>query len=321
MADPNAVSVAGVRYADVLESIQELFPPEQLQQRNAMSRTDGYWPFLSEGSEPPVELTYGEFDFYFFAELLDRAHSHFVADSYPQSTAATDWRDKVFVDIGSGTGRLVLSAAALHPGFKQCRGVELLESIHNVAVENLDKCRSSVAANPGAAPSPHHSYAYQTYADSLSNTAAANDPVSLESGSLPLPAGGDGTKKPSPDHRLAPIYFVCGSFEDPYINMGDADCIFVFSSCYLEDTMEKLGKAIGRQCRPGTIVITTERALPLRGNSDPIDSDPQVPYGPFEVQVVDQVQGYCWLTGGESTAFIHKVVSSQWSPVPVTRPL
>jgi hypothetical protein len=57
----------------VLEAIDELFPPQGLDQRMALSRKDGYWPFINVGDEPPQELVYGEFDTQFFATILHRA--------------------------------------------------------------------------------------------------------------------------------------------------------------------------------------------------------------------------------------------------------
>jgi len=111
-------------------------------ERNGMSRSDGYWAYIREGQEPPQSLTYGEFDIFFFAELLDRAHYHYY--SYPgnanneQSTEG--WEGKHFLDLGSGTGRLVIGAAALHPDMAACSGLELLPRIHDKAVESLAGC-------------------------------------------------------------------------------------------------------------------------------------------------------------------------------------
>ena len=51
---------------------------------------------------------------------------------------------RVFCDIGSGTGRLVVAAAALYPGWILYKGIEILEGIHKVALENLEKCRTDI---------------------------------------------------------------------------------------------------------------------------------------------------------------------------------
>ena len=71
-----------------------------------------------------------------------------------------------------------------------------------------------------------------------------------ESGSRTLTAA-DGESIP-----LSPVELRCGSFADPNENISDADLCFVFSTCFDEETMGMVGKFIGRQCKPGTIVIT-----------------------------------------------------------------
>jgi SAM-dependent methyltransferase len=267
--DPAATSISGVLYRAVLAGLDRLFPPKALDQRNALSRSDGYWPYISKGEDPPQHLTYGEFDFYFFAQLLDQARSFY-------DTSSLGWDDKVFVDIGSGTGRLVLSAAALHPTWRVCRGIELLPSIHQAAQENLENCLSQDEESPSL---------------------------------LTQDENGQESRLP-----IAPVDFICGSFEDPYVYFGDADCIFCFSSCMTAHLLDALALSIGRQCKPGTIVITTEYMLSLKGQVPPTKGDDRVPHGSFELELVKQVDGYCWLTGGASTAYIHRVKVSSWTP-------
>lgn len=41
---------------------------------------------------------------------------------------------RTFTDLGSGTGRMVVTASLLHTHLTKCRGIELLESIHEHAV-------------------------------------------------------------------------------------------------------------------------------------------------------------------------------------------
>ena len=88
-------------------------------------------------------------------------------------------------------------------------------------------------------------------------------------------------------YPMAPIEFVCGSFTDPYIYFGDADIIFVFSSCMGSDIFQVgISHAIGRQCQPGTIVITTDYILPLHGYIPSNDSDTRIPYGNFKFRLI-----------------------------------
>lgn len=65
-------------------------------------------------------MVYGEFDISFFAKLLQ------CAEPKP---------GEIFVDAGSGAGRLVLAAALLHPTkFSNCHGVELSSPLHDAAI-------------------------------------------------------------------------------------------------------------------------------------------------------------------------------------------
>lgn len=247
-ADENCTSVSGVLYMDVFKTINNVFPAEELEERTATSRADGYWPFLRKGQDPPKQYTYGEFDFYFFAEILDKA-----------CTFLDEKSNVVFTDLGSGTGRLVLAAAALHPKWKLCRGVEVLEAIHALASENV----------------PSH----------------------LEDGD-----------------EIAAIEMICGSFTSPYTYFGDSNLIFCFSSCLGSEILTGLAENIARTCRPGTIVVTTDLPLPLEGECLQLENgDEQVPSGPYRFSVLEILDGYCWLTGGTSTAYLHRLETSCWN--------
>jgi hypothetical protein len=56
-ADPDSLSVSNVRYGTVLSGLNHLFLPQELDKRNALSRADGYWPYLGRDDGPPQELT------------------------------------------------------------------------------------------------------------------------------------------------------------------------------------------------------------------------------------------------------------------------
>ena len=321
-ADPNRRSLSGVRYRDVLEGLHSLYPPTELDRRNAASRTDGYWPFINKGEEPPLQFTYGEFDFYFFAELLDKAKHYYNQgqnQNQDQGDTPDTWDDKVFVDIGSGTGRLVLAAAALHPGWKLCRGIEVLKGIHAVAEGTLQKCRHDAPAQPvqkedvwvpvnGVFRPSLTVMEEPTWIEQDQDDIQNDKDFGIQKHLLPK----SGTQSTEDRLKLAPVNLSCGSFEDPYEFFGDADIVFVFSSCMSINMMQGLSKAMGRQCKPGTIIITTEYQLPLEGTIDPNDDDPTLPYGKYKLELVESIDGYCWLTGGESTALIHRVVESLW---------
>ena len=401
--------MSGVLYRDVVNALQALYPPDTLEERNAVSRTDGYWPYIQKGDDPPLQYTYGEFDVIFFAQLLDRvllyqqqqqeggtassSSSSSSSSSLPSSleeddnnsnnsnnnnrTSSTTWNDKVFLDLGSGTGRLVMAAAALHPGWKLCRGIEILPTISQVAQTKLDSCcrcrhddekndslvDSVVVVGGGEKKEETHQEEEEWVENEVGllvkKTMAPKESTQQDSNKnadhrfhqstdndddtdLPpppatysMPYGSDTTNASTTTSStsttsevekdqqrqqqrrlpLAPIEFVCGSFDDPYTYFGDADCVFCFSSCMSPTILQSLSQAIGRQCRPGTMVITTDFSLPLVGTIDPHPDDPSLPHGDYELELLEPttgIDGYCWLTGGQSTAYIHRVKTSLW---------
>ena len=102
------------------DTVNALFPTAETEVRNSASRTDGYWKYVQHNKEPPLEFTYGEFPLDSFARVVDRAF-----DIFP--TART------FLDMGSGAGRLATLASIMYP-FEHCRGIEILNSLHDLAL-------------------------------------------------------------------------------------------------------------------------------------------------------------------------------------------
>lgn len=210
--------------------------------------------------------------------------------SFELSTSSSlPWKDMVFCDIGSGTGRLVLSAASLHPNWKLCRGLEILQTIYDASLQILDDCKLSNCEQGSLV----------TYRLCIpKNTVNETDINATNESSLDLSL------------PLAPIQFTCGSFLDPYQYLGNIDCAFCFSSCMKPSLVKELSIAIGRQLRPGSIVITTEFPLVLRGEVGPWEGDDSMPHGKYEIELLEKVNGNCWVMGGESTAYIHRVKKS-----------
>lgn len=249
----------------------------------------------------------------FFGELLDKAWGWWLKRSGDEkqhttvdATTVIPWKNKVFCDIGSGAGRLVITAAALHPNWKVCKGLEILEGIHDFSVEIAERCRVK---------DDHGEENKDTTIDTKGGEIqyvlrVPNDIDSLQNATT-HPRSSN-TNKNGTTLSLAPIQFTCGSFTDPYQYLGDIDCAFVFSSCMKPNLLQQLSVAIGRQCRPGTIIITTEFPLFLRGTIDPLEDDIALPFGDYEIELLEKIDGWCWLMGGESTAYIHRVKRSLW---------
>lgn len=311
---------SSVRPDHVLTALEGLYPTSGLDQRIALSRKDGYWPFIQKGEDPPQEFVYGEFDIGFFAQVLDHAAMYYPNDksspgdgtSSVDGSSSSPWKDKVFCDLGSGTGRLVLAAAALHP-WKLCRGIELLDGIHQEATGILKRCCGS-SSTEGL---------MQQQQQQQSNTTPTF--FSTDSAALSGPAGNDGSSSSSSalSIPLAPIELKCGSFDDPYEFYGDANLIFVFSSCMNPPILIKLARSIGRQCQPGCLVLTTEYTLPIgEGVSyiDPLPDDPNYPSGPYSFELLESITGPNLATGGESTVHIHRVTQALGTGSPHPKP-
>jgi hypothetical protein len=356
----------------VLEAIDELFPPQGLDQRIALSRKDGYWPFVSSGDEPPQELVYGEFDTAFFARILQRAGEIMTNENENNNNphrSSSLFEDSVFCDLGSGTGRLVLTAAALFP-WKLCRGIELLEGIHEQAVEKLEACRQSsppldtTAENDGeetiqasesstttsSAFDSAYWKQYQQYSPTdnwLNNISASFDEDTNDCTTSQEEDGATTTTQeeisaiqtttttstidPIPQEEedaptnycalthsasgqsrlpLAPMDLQCGSFTDPYEFYADANLVFVYSSAMPYHILVDLARAVGRQCQPGTLVITTEYQLPLGGTIEPCEDDPTLPHGEYQLELLETMTGENESTGGLSTIYIQRLVRS-----------
>ena len=79
-------------------------------------------------------LVYGEITFRSYAIAFEKIKNKYGGLQTPGG---------VFYDLGSGTGKPVLSAALLHD-FDQVKGIELLESLHNIALELQQVWESSI---------------------------------------------------------------------------------------------------------------------------------------------------------------------------------
>jgi hypothetical protein len=474
--DPNKISISGVVYGSVVSCLNELYPPDELSKRNAISRSDGYWAYIEAGEKPPSQFTYGEFDILFFAELLDKCNQYWNEYNIDRNEEEQEcgWDAKTFLDIGSGTGRLVVGCAALHPRLELCKGLEILPGIHRASLDKMKQCRVSVveeidqennivgkdseiefSKSKGnnidalaltydeplcqdmtemqqalqemsteewkALLGDDYSNFFEDVEDTdeqtgdssdigiISDEIVADDVVDQDTAveeeataqikmerskeceitegyilssddNLVSSMGDSNEDEGEQDHQfesledfleltqqewialsgsnrtseicstsqkcsepstklsetndddqamshshalsfgsnetryelpLAPISFSCGSFQDPYEYIGDADIVFVFSSCMTQEMMGDLSDCIGRQLKPGVIVITTEFTLHTSGNILPLENDPGMPFGDYEIELLDEVDGWNWITD-KSTAYIQRVKRSLW---------
>jgi hypothetical protein len=71
-----------------------------------------------------------------------------------------------------------------------------------------------------------------------------------------------------------------------------------------EPVLVEIAHAIGRYCRVGTLVISTDYELIV----DRTLSESTGQY--FQLEKLHQKDGYCWVVGGISTAYIYRLVES-----------
>jgi hypothetical protein len=98
----------------------------------------------------------------------------------------------------------------------------------------------------------------------------------------------------------------------------------MFASALNPALLSELSLAIGRQCRPGTLILTTDYSLNLEGDVPPVVGDDRFSSGSYRLEIVDQIDGWCWCTGGQTTAYIHRLVASAHSqgiPHALDRPI
>lgn len=90
-------------------------------------------------------LTYGEVDFFSFNTILElvKPQDGQVAALINQSidrSMIVCVCIQVFVDLGHGTGKAVVSAALLYGHvLSECRGIELLKPLHDVSERAVDR--------------------------------------------------------------------------------------------------------------------------------------------------------------------------------------
>ncbi len=94
------------------------------------------------GKEREGTLTYGEVPYYAMAVILDKVLD-LRAELDPHHASYAPFREDVFIDLGSGAGRPCLAAASLYK-FKACIGIEILQSLHDKALQAANEYKDLV---------------------------------------------------------------------------------------------------------------------------------------------------------------------------------
>lgn len=165
-------------------------------------------------------LIYGEFQRY---EL----------DNYFEAIAPLIPPGGVMVDLGSGLGKVVMSAALAFP-FQRCIGVELMGYRHAMAVERLRALLALAGQGLAALPSPLTPYA-----------------------PLQLPFGGAARGSHLLDLASRIAFIEADMFK---VDVRGASLVFMYSTCF-GPLMDALGDKLAREMREGALVSTTTYAL------------------------------------------------------------
>ncbi|RFP11927.1 MULTISPECIES: histone methylation protein DOT1-like protein [unclassified Duganella] len=166
-------------------------------------------------------LIYGEFRRY---EL----------DNYFDAIAASIRPGGVMVDLGSGLGKVVMSAALAFP-FQRCIGVELIGYRHAMAVQRLHNLLALARQALAALPSP----------------LAPETP-------LQLPFGGEAHGSHLLDLASRIAFIEADMFR---VDVRGASLVFMYSTCF-GPLMDALGDKLAREMQEGALVSTT--TYPLR---------------------------------------------------------
>lgn len=105
------------RKAQIFDAITENFPIAMGKQASKQDRQ-------SVDLQRDPSLTYGEIEFQSFAEILLTIQARY--GGLPEGG--------IFYDLGSGTGKALI-AAALLSNFSECRGIEILPSLHSLGLK------------------------------------------------------------------------------------------------------------------------------------------------------------------------------------------
>ncbi|WP_343728784.1 histone methylation protein DOT1-like protein [Duganella sp.] len=135
----------------------------------------------------------------------------------------------VMVDLGSGLGKVVMTAALTLP-FTRCIGVELLNYRHRLAQERL--VRLLTLARQGLQALP--------------------EPLTLET-PLPLPSGGMATGRHLLDLGSRILFLENDMFK---VDVRGASLVFLYSTCF-GPLMDAISDKLARELSQGALVSTT----------------------------------------------------------------
>ena len=219
--------------SDIIDTI--LYPQSEFKKRMDVGKNDQFSDNSSEGSlassagamgadDPRLSLTYHEFPLESMNELLKLAVQEYEAKNGE--------KPKVLVDLGSGCGRLVLFAALAgddekYFSWQEVNGIEIGDQLHKYALDIVQR--------------------------------------GIDDGCLLDPSS------KSDDLAYTKICFHRGAASDLKHILSQSDVIFCYSTVFNTEGFDvEMGTMVlarewsmllADACRPGTVAITTDRAL------------------------------------------------------------
>lgn len=267
----------------------------------ALSRVDG------------VSFVYGEVTFLSLATILARHWRHNLAPGVGS-----------FIDIGSGSGRAVFTAGAVHE-FASCTGVEILRGLVGESTRVLREYEADKAAVVEENVRRRNREYDEVIAQQRAATAMAAG-ASAAAASSTAVSSASSSSPPSlpPPVSVRPAYsFLHADFRN--LDWSDADVVFCNSTCFCEDLMIDLAKFALRLKR-GALIITFTKRLPHVGSSEEpaaeapsasSSSSPSPSPPPSSVRHFKLLSDECYeQSWGAATAYVHrKLTPPHWEHV------
>ena len=284
----SALDADTVEMLDVLQPAAELEVVAVLEEIYAHCPLEEAQRLASAGlarenqAEYSGSLAYGEADFDVLLTILRVA----AAEVRPAAGAGAARPRRKFVDLGSGSGRAVFTAALVLE-LDEALGVEILPELDAAAQRALDTWSRTIEqelfhtpANTstqmpqgweGAAP-PRVTFA-------LGDFRAAVPPSAC--------AGTGATAAPPPSFSAAAAAAAAGW-------LLDADIVFANSTCFDDGLLRALTAAVETHLRPGAVVVSATTALPT-----------------LWLEVVHKQRFERGNNHGPATLFVHRVLSAR----------
>lgn len=222
-----------------------LCPPNEERSRNNAGMEafgeDRHSNKVITNDDPRNEYTYDEFPFESFDLLVDRAIDYVDTD---QQQHEEDGRNRNMLDLGSGSGRLVLYAGLTRSGW-DVTGIEIGKQLHSLAVNSLQRGINEDLLKPAIAH----------------DASTANSIISFYNGNA---LGGEDP------------YFQDTESDDETIQsiLSEANLLFAYSTVWETDSSQsfnpelqamvlssKWSKSLASVCQNGVVAVTTDRVL------------------------------------------------------------